>query len=77
MTIPTITVDAKVGHWRVLKIVHRRALCRCRCNAVREVAVSALEDGSSLSCGCSALSLKNNTRDRVVRLPDWRPERGR
>ena len=33
----SITTDAKVGHWRVLRVVHRRALCRCRCSVVREV----------------------------------------
>ena len=74
-TAPTITTDSKVGRWRVLRIAHRRALCRCRCGGTHEVSFAALQSGDSLSCGCSALSLKNNTRDRVVRLPDWRPGR--
>ena len=47
-TVATIEVDTKIGDWRVLRVAHRRALCRCRCNQVHEVAVEALENGSSL-----------------------------
>ena len=72
----TIEVDSQVGCWRVLRIAHKRALCRCKCNSVHEVAIAALEDGTSLSCGCSAISLPKNN-NRVFRLPHWRPERGR
>jgi hypothetical protein len=53
----TIAVDSVIGHWRVLRVAHRRALCRCRCNSVHEVAVAALESGASTSCGCAPLSL--------------------
>ena len=53
----TVAIDAQIGHWRVLSIAHRRALCRCRCGAVHEVSVAALEDGSSNSCGCSPPTL--------------------
>jgi hypothetical protein len=73
----SITVDMKVGHWRVLRVVHRRALCRCDCGSVREVAIAALEDKSSLSCGCSALSRPKDQKARPRLVPDWRPERGR
>lgn len=76
MTIPTIAVDAKIGRWRILRIVHRRALCACDCGSTHEVSTEALADGSSLGCpGCSS---RNNNRDQRPRLvPDWRPERGR
>jgi hypothetical protein len=73
-TTAIIAVDSEVGHWRVLRVTYRRALCRCRCGQVHEVAVAALEDGSSLSCGCSALSRPKN-KNRDPRLPDWRPQR--
>ena len=72
-TSPTIAIDAKIGCWRVLRVVHRRALCRCDCGSVREVAIAALEDKSSLSCGCQAPRDKNRDRPRLV--PDWRPQR--
>jgi hypothetical protein len=52
-----IAVDAEVGQWRVLRVAYRRALCRCRCGSVHEVAVSALESGASRSCGCAPMSL--------------------
>jgi hypothetical protein len=75
MTTPTIVSDQTFGHWRVLRIAHRRALCRCRCGRVHEVSVAALEDGSSVSCGCS-----RPPRQATVKRfqhPGWRPERGR
>jgi hypothetical protein len=72
-TNPTITTDAQIGRWRILTVVHRRALARCDCGTVREVAVAALEDGSSTSCGC----FSRNERVVSLRLPGWRPERGR
>ncbi len=72
---PTIAVDAQIGHWRILSITHKRALCRCRCGTTREVSIDALQDGTSLSCGCAALSKDKSAQ--VFRLPSWRPERGR
>jgi hypothetical protein len=80
----TITIDANVGHWRILSLAHRRALCRCRCGAVHEVSVAALEDGTSRSCGCAPASLVSHRaldearRERQRRQNfDWQPERGR
>ena len=70
----TIEVDTKIGDWRVLRVAHRRALCRCRCNQVHEVAIEALTSGESTSCGCSELSRPKN-KNRDPRLPDWRPQR--
>jgi hypothetical protein len=70
----TIAVDSKIGHWRVLSIAHRRALCRCDCGNVREVAIAALADGTSTSSACAALS-KNISNQQPFRLPDWRPQR--
>lgn len=50
------SLTKKFGHWQILSVAHRRAVCRCRCGEVREVATSALQDGSSTSCGCAAFS---------------------
>lgn len=69
----TIKTDDQVGHWRVLRLQHRRALCRCRCGTTSEVSLDALQDGTSTSCGCSTF----NKTTQLFRLPDWRPERGR
>ena len=71
--IPTIEVDSQVGYWRILKIVHRRALCRCRCGRVCEVSTDALASGESTSCGCSATSRPKSSQ--AFQLPDWRPQR--
>jgi hypothetical protein len=80
----TITPDQTFGHWRVLRITYRRALCRCRCGAVHEVSIAALQDGSSASCGCSPRSLVsvrvlNEARAERQRntIFNWRLERGR
>jgi len=70
----TVKVDDKVGAWRVLSIAYRRALCRCKCGTVCEVSLDALGDGTSVSCGCAATRPRNISR---LRIPDWRPERGR
>ena len=55
---PKVPVGSKFGHWQILSTANRRALCRCKCGEIREVAVAALEDGSSISCGCAPLSNK-------------------
>jgi hypothetical protein len=78
MSIPTtiIKTDDKVGHWRVLRVVHRRALCQCRCGVTHEVSVDVLASGESTSCGCSPLSKpKNKNNVRPFAVPDWRPQR--
>jgi hypothetical protein len=64
----------QIGNWRILRVVHRRALCQCRCGAVHEVAVGALEDRSSTSCGCAG-SRAGSLEAGRARLPDWRPQR--
>ena len=71
----TVEVDQKFGHWRVVRVTFRRALCRCRCGQVHEVAVDSLTSGESTSCGCSEASRPK--RDPRLCLPGWRPERGR
>ncbi len=60
----TVEVDQTFGHWRVVRLSHRRALCRCRCGQVHEVSVDALTSGESTSCGCSTPSVQ---KLRVVR----------
>ena len=50
---PTVEVDQTFGHWRVVRVVHRRALCKCRCGQVHEVSTESLTSGESTSCGCS------------------------
>lgn len=84
MTVPSIAPDQTFGHWRVLSIAHRRALCRCRCGQVHEVAIEVLEDGTSSSCGCAAPSRPanraiNEARQERQRLRNfnWKLERGR
>lgn len=79
-----IGVDAQIGHWRILNITHKRALARCRCGAVHEVSVAALEDGTSTSCGCArpttprihAIHEAKKERERQ-KLFNWKLERGR
>ena len=68
----SVTVDMKIGDWRVLRVAHRRALCMCRCGTTCEVSLDALLDRTSRSCGCSS-----RPENKLLRLPDWRPERGR
>lgn len=71
---PTITAGQRVGHWLVIVVNDRRATVRCRCGKINEVALDALIDKSSVSCGCSPLSIPKS-RTRAPRLPDWRPQR--
>jgi hypothetical protein len=77
MTAPTtITPSQTVGHWQIISVAGRKALCRCRCGKINEVSVASLEDNSSVSCGCSPLSQpKNNPKQKPLRIPDWRPQR--
>lgn len=72
-----IITDMVVGHLRIVRVVHRRALAKCRCGKVCEFSIEALQSGEATSCGCSA-NLKNTRRDEwSARLPNWKPERGR
>jgi hypothetical protein len=45
----------RFGNWLVLGLdgVGKRAACMCDCGTIREVAVHALEEGATTSCGCS------------------------
>jgi hypothetical protein len=40
------------GAWTLIGAEGRRAWARCQCGTVRQMALEALQDGSSLSCGC-------------------------
>ncbi len=75
------------GSWTVvcLDVTKRRATCQCRCGAIRIVAVEALENGVSTSCGCVAMTreriqaMKDETaarRRQREQNVDWRPEGG-
>jgi hypothetical protein len=76
-----IIPGAKVGHWRVAGVNGRAAFCQCRCGVIRNVAVSALMDGTPSSCGCAppspeqsdALRAEAEQRQRRRDLKDWRP----
>jgi hypothetical protein len=52
-----IAEPERFGSWTLLKIdaVQKRAVCRCKCGLVREVAVDALRSGIARSChSCGA-----------------------
>jgi hypothetical protein len=45
----------KFGRWTALKVSAlkpRSWLCKCKCGEERDVAISSLMSGHSLSCGC-------------------------
>ena len=72
------------GAWTVIKTdaSGKRATCLCICGAVQLIAVEALADGSSASCGCVALSPKRlaalraaAVQQRRRRERDWPPQR--
>lgn len=58
--IPTdLALHQRFGRWFVLKIVHNYnggsatwAKCKCRCGTIRMVALAALRNSTSKSCGC-------------------------
>ena len=71
----------RFGHWVVaaLDASGRRALCRCRCHTLRQVATAELANGTSTSCGCApmpglweAVQELREVRRRARDL-DWRP----
>jgi hypothetical protein len=82
MTATPITVDARIGHWRVVAVdaVGKRATSQCsRCGTVRMVAVADL---ANAPCGCRPLSVKQRKQIKQVeqqfqarRAFDWRPGR--
>jgi hypothetical protein len=51
------------GHWTVVGAdeTGKRITCRCRCGAVHVVALDALDDGTSSSCGCRPLSRRQRS----------------
>jgi hypothetical protein len=73
----------KFGHWELLSVANKRALCRCRCGSVHEVSLDALEDGSTSSCGCRPFTTqqKRNVFDqeklrRATKIfTKWKPVR--
>ncbi len=74
----------KFGAWTMLgtDVNGKRATCLCICGTVRFIAVEALADGSSISCGCVDLSPERvaamrteAAQQRRRRERDWRPQR--
>ena len=73
----------KFGHWELLSVANKRALCRCRCGSVHAVSLDALEDGSTSSCGCRPFTTqqKRNVFDqeklrRATKIfTNWKPAR--
>ena len=53
----TIVPGQKFGAWTVARTdsTGRRIWCICDCGTVRQIALGALEDGSSRGCGCNAM----------------------
>jgi hypothetical protein len=70
-----IQTDDKIGHWRVLRVVHRRVLAACVCGATHEIAITALQDGTNTSCGCRPPSVV--LRTALAQERQRRQERGR
>lgn len=52
-----MSAEAQFGAWTLIRFdaVGKRAVCRCRCGVVREVAADALRGGLTTSCeGCAS-----------------------
>ena len=62
-TLPDVELR-RFGRWAVINTdtVGKRALCRCDCGALREIAIAALADGSTTSCGCGPSRSRPPTR---------------
>jgi hypothetical protein len=72
----TITVNQKVGHWRVLVVDRHRVTCICRCGTVRILNAEELSTGTvTSSCGCAPT---NDTENKLKRqskdFERWRRE---
>jgi hypothetical protein len=79
-------VGKSFGSWTVMNAdaTGKRAACRCVCGRVQVIAVEALANGRTTSCGCQRLmadqihalraeaAQRRRQRDR-----DWRPLRDR
>ena len=63
------SVGQRIGNWEVLVAddTGKRITCRCRCGAIRVVALTALESGACRSCGCDELRAEHARR--VWRTP--------
>jgi hypothetical protein len=63
----TVTIGQQFGAWEVVGVdaTGRRAGCRCSCGTVRTVAVAALTDGTSRSCGCVPLTVEQGAALRA------------
>jgi hypothetical protein len=49
-----IDIGTRIGHWTIVAIQERLAICECRCKNIRAIFLAALVDGSAASsCGCS------------------------
>ncbi len=67
-----ISIGQQFAAWSVICCTDptgKRATCQCRCGKVRAVAIAALLDGSSTSCGCAPLSRAQSAalRDEAAR----------
>lgn len=86
MSASPIIPGQRVGHWQVISIdeAGKRATVQCRCREIRVIAIEALQDGTSTSCGCSwptaegHRTLSEARREQQRRkIFNWRLERGR
>jgi hypothetical protein len=77
----TLVVGQQFGEWTIIGIDGKRAGCRCRCGAIRILAVDAIESGSvAPSCGCivsreQAAAMRDEAleRQRLRDQKNWRP----
>lgn len=60
----------KFGRWTALSLAPKRGrrtywLCRCDCGTIKEVEVTNLRNGKTLSCGCfsAEIAKENNSKD--------------
>ena len=79
-------VGQSFAAWTVLTTdaTEKRAACRCVCGRVQVIAVDALANGRTTSCGCQRLTADQihalraeAAQRRRQRDRDWRPSRDR
>lgn len=61
-----VTAGQMFGCWTVIAADGSFALCKCKCDNIKQVAVRTLLRGESLSCGCRG---KDGTEKQYVRQP--------
>jgi hypothetical protein len=77
MTAITFVPGMRIRNWEVLSVdpTGKRITCRCRCGAIRVVALTALESGACTSCGCRPLTLAQRSELRAEQarraLDEW------